>query len=217
MLQDSVTMHKYRNRRHAINLFALLAIFFFVVIIFKSHIIQYSQKVICTQEDTIAEKCKDCFVVLYCLLLTNSIRILIWTAVDGPDQSTLPTNATVSSNNEAIAYHPSFTHVSAAEYEFETTIRSCLGTFCFDEPVKRRSAQNPKETFTRIGILFPYSSNPDSSKEINLLLKLIETSGNIRLYKIAFIFLKIINLKYFYKRACFKMLQERKVRWTPKS
>ena len=114
------------------------------------------------------------------------------TVVDGPGQSTLRTNATVSSNNEVITYHPSFAHVSTAEYEFETTIRSCLGTFCFDEPVKRRSAQNPKESFTRIGILFPYSSNPDSSKEINLLLKLIETSGNIRLYTIALTYFFLI-------------------------
>ena len=52
MLQDSVIMHKYRNRRHAVNLFAFLAIVFFAVITFKSHVIQYSKKIICTQDQS---------------------------------------------------------------------------------------------------------------------------------------------------------------------
>lgn len=104
---------------------------------------------------------------------------LYFIVVDYRGQPTEPTNIT-GSTNEAIVSHQSFTHVSAAEYEFETTIRSCLGTFCFDEPVKRRNAKNAKESFTRIGILFPFSSDPDSTKEIKLLLKLIDSSGNIR-------------------------------------
>ena len=107
---------------------------------------------------------KECLYVTVCIFIVT----------DYPGQpATLP-NITEGTNEAT----DSFPRLSAGVYEFETTIRSCLGTFCFDEPVKRRGIQNnEKESFTRVGILFPYSSDPDSTKEINLLRKLIGFFG----------------------------------------
>ena len=59
------------------------------------------------------------------------------------------------------------------EYQFETTLRSCLGSFCFDDSVKQPKG---KDTLTRIGLLFPHVSE-SSPKEILLLLKLISLAG----------------------------------------
>ena len=102
------------------------------------------------------------------------VTICIFIVTDYPGQPPTLPNITEGTNEAT----DSFPRLSAGVYEFETTIRSCLGTFCFDEPVKRRGVQNnKKESFTRVGILFPYSSDPDSTKEINLLRKLIGFFG----------------------------------------